>query len=246
MRRMALVALLGVVTPAWAAQTVLPEVPTAVELSNRQMNRVVCKAGPIRDVFYSREQPVVEKHKGRNAFVKFKMRKVGEEITYAEKPAEFHVLCGGAVYTLIGKPKKRLAAIVHLSGPPKKAEQVIAEYGALEWEEQVVALVEAAYHDDAAALDKFSVDKSAGEAALNGEYEGLAIAKRRAIRAKGIGLRLSEYTVRAEKDGIELAETDFLVPAAGANIAGVTVEPKKLDAGETARLFVVERVTGNE
>ncbi len=70
------------------ADTTIPaEIPTAVELSNIDINRIVCP-GPMSDLIYSQEKGMTGHFSGNNAFIKFKIEDVGGEYSYADEQSE--------------------------------------------------------------------------------------------------------------------------------------------------------------
>jgi len=90
-------------------RTLLPETTTSIVFSNRDVNRIICQAGPIKDVVFSQEKGISVKTSASNAFVKFLMS--GDEnaggLTYSDTPSEIYVVCGpdNDVYTLIAEPE---------------------------------------------------------------------------------------------------------------------------------------------
>jgi len=84
---------------------IAPEMPTIVQLSNRDINRIVC-SGPMSDLIFSEEKGVTGHFAGNNAFIKFKAEELNGLLTYAETPSELFVVCNGAVYTLIADNKQ--------------------------------------------------------------------------------------------------------------------------------------------
>ena len=54
---------------ALAEDGVLAEVPTMVQLSNKDINRIVCP-GPMSDLIFSKEKGITGHFSGNNAFIK--------------------------------------------------------------------------------------------------------------------------------------------------------------------------------
>ncbi len=231
------------------AQTsfVPPETTTPVILSSTDVNRIVCTAGEINDVFYSKEKGMTIVNKGRNAFVKYLIRVKGEAQTLVAQPSEIHLVCAGEVFTLIAKPLPGQARTVRLaSGIKERIQKNIERMGAMPFEEKVIRLTRAAYQDEipegfAVKTMTSRVEVKPQEAALKQIFAALEVIKRRVIRVEGLGMRLSEYTVKSQQ-AVELHETDFLEKAFGAEIAGVTVQPLNLEPGSQGRVLIVERV----
>ena len=117
------------------AQEVLPERSTAVQLSNRDVNRVHCPLG-ITEVHWSKEKPVAIEQQSENVYVKFLVRRVGMSETRTTDPVDIHVVCGGDVYTLIVHPRDLDAQTIRL-GDSRRQDLLAAskEWGALPLEE---------------------------------------------------------------------------------------------------------------
>ena len=54
---------------------VTPEIPVALRLSARDINRVTCQAGDIKDILYSKEKGMTVSFSGKDAFIKYKYTK---------------------------------------------------------------------------------------------------------------------------------------------------------------------------
>ena len=106
-----------------------PEIPTMVDLSNRDINRVVCSGGEISDMLFSKEKGLTGHFTGNSAYVKFTIEEVNGKRIYAHEPSEMYIVCGGSTYSLIANPVNKQPAIVRLA--PPKSDQVtknIREY----------------------------------------------------------------------------------------------------------------------
>lgn len=240
--------LLAISVTAYADQEIVqPETTTPVILSSTDVNRIVCTAGLINDVFYSKEKGMTITRKGNNAFVKYLIRVKGEAKTLVSQPTEIHVVCNNEVFTIIAKPERVQARTIRLaSGIKGRMQENIATYGAMPFEQKVLMLTRAVYKDDipegfaVKAMSSKLVVKPT-EAELKRIFSAIEVIKRREIRVEGLGMRLNEYTLNA-KQKVQLHETDFLLKEFGAEIAGVTVHPLKLRAGQQGRLLIVEKV----
>lgn len=233
-------------SPALADRIVPPEVTTPIDLSNRDVNRIVCARAPISEVIASEEKGITITTNGSNAFVKYQIRVDQAGQHYVRQATELYVVCGGEVYTLIAQPRNMSAQTIRLSdGTRSRIEANLAALGALPYEERVILLAQAAYRD--AIPDSFRIATADG-AVVRGKsgaplYRELTITRNRSIHAEGIGLRLNEYRITAEA-AVDLEERDFLRIEFGADIAAVTVDPLRLEPGEHGRLLIVERVGG--
>lgn len=218
---------------------ILPEIATHVRLSSTDVNRVVCPS-EIHDVVFSKEKGVDVKVNGRNAFVKFLVKKEpGGKEEYSNTPTELFVVCGGDVYTLIAQPARIPSRTIRLSsGSEKRIEENIELMGSLPFEKKVLSVMKSMYTGD--IPDSFLV-KSVDEPVLT--TNGLDVRLKRVIEVEGEGLRGKEFSVKLnEKDTAKLTEKDFLHPAITKKPLGITLDKLRLDSpGDTARLFIVER-----
>ena len=62
--------------PPGPHQSVLPDVPTAIILSNRDTNRIVCASGNIEGYRFSEEKGAIVDGNGSEAFIKFQIIKM--------------------------------------------------------------------------------------------------------------------------------------------------------------------------
>jgi conjugal transfer pilus assembly protein TraK len=232
------------------AQTVLPEKAVPVQLSNRDVNRLVCP-GEIKDISYSQEKKVIAKVAGGNAYIKFQMTKNADygtegeaEFIYADQPSEFYVTCDNNVYTIIATPADIPAQTVRLSSGKKAAiRRNAAFFKDMPYEEKVVKLIQAVYTEN--FPDSFSVEN------VNRKFFDIdyTLTLKRIVSVEGEGLRLKELSVRlkdhnGEFEKRELSEKDFLRSSIAKTPLAVSIYPLVIESGQTGRVFVVERTNG--
>lgn len=223
-----------------AEERVLPERPTAMLVSNRDVNRLNCPQG-VEDVVWSAEKPVKVSRAGENVFVKFLVAKQGERESYASTPLDVHVICGGAVYTLILHPREMDSVTVRLGDTRRQNLQAVTrEWGSLPVEDRVKRLTLAMYRNQ--VPDTFTKNLiQPGDPRRNlALYRNAQVVGQSEVIATGLGLKAVEYVVIAG-EAMQLTERDFLVPQMG-DVVGVTVEPLTLGKDDVARLIVIERV----
>lgn len=217
---------------------ILPEVTTRVRLSNTDVNRLVCPEG-IKDVVFSQEKGVKVRIADGSAFIKFQAIKKGEEMIYTEVPSEFHVVCGGDIYSLIGMPQRVPAQTVRLSsGKKQKVQQNLALFTGMPLEKKVLTLVRQALTDQ--LPESYMVRTIGKQMDL---FPALWISLKREIVVEGEGLAVREYLVSL-KDGKEqarLSEREFLRSELTSRPLAVAVEELLLRQGAQTRLFIVER-----
>lgn len=242
-RPLLMLALLTTV-PAWADQPpgpIPPEVTTEVDLSSTDVNRIVCP-GTINDLIFSKEKGIEGHFSGNNAFVKFGIlveADAGKQ--YSTTPSELFVSCSGAIYSLIGTPKRIPSVTVRLSPPAATdIKQNIDRYQALPFEKKVLQLIREAYLGE--YPESYRVTAADAEVAISAD---LTVKLTKTVEVEGAGLRLKEYLARpAAGKSVRITERDFLRPGMGERIVAVVVENQGLEPGQSSRVFIVEQRGG--
>jgi conjugal transfer pilus assembly protein TraK len=227
-----------------ADEVVLPEVATAVIVSNRDVNRVHCPRG-VQDVIWSAEKPVRVTKSEDNVYVKFLVARQGEQEQRVTVPLDVHVVCGGATYTLILHPRDMDSVTVRLgNGARAKLSAVAKEWGAIPVEDRVKRLTLAVYRNELPeGFARTSI--RAGDPRRNmALFENAQLVGQYEIAAPGTGLRAVEYVVYAT-EAVQLSERDFLIPELG-NIVGITLERLNVEKDSFARLIIIERAGAEE
>ncbi len=225
------------------SSAILPEVTTAVDLSNTDVNRITCP-GEITDLIFSSEKGVEGHFTGNNAFVKFKLKKTGHEEIYSNRPTELFVVCNGSVYTLIATPKRIPSVTLRLSaGSGNNIKKNMDHYEGLPFEKRILRLIREAY------LGEYpkSYRMTAANVQVNLSAD-LQVTLKRVVDVEGQGFRLKEYHVTAtpevDEARIAIEEKDFLRADIGEKIIAVAVERQTLAPSESTRVFVVEKKEG--
>ena len=224
-------------TNVHAGDVITAEIPTAVELSNHDINRIVCP-GPINDLIFSKEKGLIGHFSGNNAFIKFKIEDTGDEYIYADTQSELFVVCEGAVYTLIVTPADISSTTLRLASPRGDAlKKNIAHYKNLPLEKQALQIIREAYNGTYPS--SYRVVESSRPVTLSPDLETIL---HQAVDVDGVGLRLKKYQVTSlAQSDIHVDEKIFLSSTISKAILAVAVEDHKLDPGETTRVFVVEK-----
>jgi conjugal transfer pilus assembly protein TraK len=212
------------------------EMPTIVQLSNRDINRIVC-SGPMSDLIYSEEKGVTGHFSGNSAFVKFKAEEINGELMYAQTPSELFVVCNGAVYTLIAEPHEIASVTLHLAAPAKDIfKKNIDHYKNLPLEKQVLQIIREGY--EGGYPSSYKVSNADTLIPLCGD---LNVNLMQTVDVEGVGLRLKQYKVASTKsEKMELQEKTFLSLGISESILAVAIENHILNTGEATRVFVVE------
>ncbi|WP_429885535.1 TraK domain-containing protein [Geoalkalibacter halelectricus] len=239
---------------AWADRSfdnpvLLPEITNTVILSATDVNRIACPE-PIEDIIFSAEKQVEGRFVGKDAFVKFKPIQRGTEVVYAESPVEFFVVCAGAVYTLIAKPSTDFSAVtVRLSSPKRDTvRENVSRFDAMPLDKMATQLIQEAYRGQLSP--SYTIQPVHRMIDLSGE---LLVVEKRVVSVEGVGLELSELSVRSvtapastlqsstEPIGaqIRLLETDFVKPAVGESILAIAIADQVLAPGQETRVFIV-------
>ncbi|MCL2791235.1 MAG: type-F conjugative transfer system secretin TraK [Desulfobulbus sp.] len=222
---------------AVAGEGVPAEVPTMVELSAREINRIVCP-GQMTDLIFSEEKGLTGHFAGSNAFVKFTAEEMGGKRTYSTEPSEIYVVCNGSVYTIIGAPTEIDAVTVRLAlSKSETVEKNIARHKNMPLEKQALQLIKEAY--GGVFPSSYQVMDKREPVHL---CPDLDLVRQQVVEIEGVGLRLKSFSVTSRLDtDLELTEKIFLTAAIGSSILAVAIEDHFLKPKQSTRAFVVER-----
>jgi len=222
---------------AHADTVVTAEIPTTVELSNHDINRIVCP-GPINDLIFSQEKGLIGHFSGNNGFVKFKIEDTGDRYVYADTESEMFVVCNNAVYTLLITPADIPSTTLRLASPGGDALKTnIAHYKNLPLEKQALQIIREAY--DGTYPSSYRVAEPNKQIVLSLDLTATLL---QAVDVDGVGLRLKKYRVQSVAQGeTQVEEKDFLSSAISTSILAIAVENHNLTQGEATRVFVVEK-----
>ena len=230
-------AILALWGSAHAETGVPPEVPTMVEFSNKEINRVVC-SGPISDLIFSKEKGLTGHFTGNNAYIKFTFEEINGKRSYASEPSELYVVCDGSTYSLVANPSDIPAATVRLA--PPKSEGVnknLALYKNMPIEKQALKLIKEGYAGTYPSSYKVTENKPAWISLCS----DLSVVLKETVDVDGVGLRLKIFQVTLQGREKYIDEKIFLSNQISDSILAVAVEDHKLRSGEKTRLFVVEK-----
>jgi len=224
-------------TVVHADTVITPEIPVMVEMSNRDVNRIVCP-GQMNDLIFSQEKGLTGHFSGTNAFIKFKIKEQGEEYVYADTPSELFVVCSDTVYTLLVTPRDIPSVTLRLASPQGDTfKENIAHYRNLPLEKQALQIIREAY--DGTYPSSYRV--SAPDIQLNLSPD-LAIQLLQSVEVDGVGLRLRKYRAQSLKqEAVVMDESLFLSPLVSSSILAVAVEEHTLAPGGTTMVYVVEK-----
>ena len=232
------VALILVATGYCRADTVIQaEIPTAVELSNMDINRIVCP-GPMNDLIFSQEKGLTGHFSGNNAFIKFKIEDAGEEYIYADTQSELFVVCKNAVYTLLVTPTDITSVTLRLASPTGDSfKQNIVHYQKMPMEKQALQIIKEAYTDTYPT--SYRISESTRAMALSPQLEAKLV---QIVDVDGVGLRLNKYLIKSlAQEQVDVDEKLFLSSSISQSILAVAVENHQLQPGQSTEAFVVDQ-----
>ena len=224
---------------AFAETGVPPEVPTMVEFSNKEINRIVC-SGPISDLIFSKEKGLTGHFTGNNAYIKFNIEEVNGKRTYANEPSELYVVCDGSTYSIVANPSDKQAATVRLA-PPKSdsVNKNVSLFKNMPIEKQALKLIKEGYAGTYPSSYKVTEKRPVG-VPLSPDLEVLP---KELVDVDGVGLRLKIFQVTQLKGELNgnIDEKMFLSHLISDSILAVAVEGHRLKRGDKTRVFVVEK-----
>ncbi|MEL6277280.1 MAG: type-F conjugative transfer system secretin TraK [Pseudomonadota bacterium] len=220
---------------------VYPETPTTVDMSNRDINRLVCQGGSFEDYKFSGEKGIIVEASGADAFVKFQILEVGDDRQYVTARSEFFLKCGGAMFTVFARPRDIPSQTVFLGAPTAAAAKANSDiFNPLSDEERAIRITHGILKDAApAGFSKTAFD----EPYRDGMIAGADVRRRAHFQIEGSGFSGAEYLVRASRP-VLLDEMMFARRAFGKAIYAVTIESPQLKAGEVTRAIVIYRGDG--
>lgn len=223
--------------------TALPDQTSAIRLSNRDVNHLVCEGGEIDDVKFSAEKGLAVEKAGADAWIKFLVRESDDAgsltRTYVTSPSEFFVTCNGAIYPLYAEPSDIPAQTVRLvPGTSQRARANEELLAPLVEEERAVSITLSLLADRVPA--SFSEIAVRREPFLIPDTGDIRVTERRRVAIEGADLSASEYLVEPSGD-VTLDERWFLKSSLGTRIFAVTIDRLSLKAGESARLVIIRR-----
>lgn len=215
-----------------------PEVTTKIRLSSSDLNRISCSS-EIRDALTSTEKGVVIKITGKDAFVKFKVTKRGDQLVYSNTPTELYVVCGDETYSIVAVPQRVPSQTIRLSsGREKKIKDNASLYSGLPFEKMMLKAIQDVFTEQ--IPDSYTITKMDKRF---DSYREIRMVLKRVVDVEGEGLRIKEYLVSL-KDGVKefrMNEKLFIRTELAENPVAISIERHILRPGDTTRAFVVEQ-----
>lgn len=229
--------LLALASASSSALTVAPETPTEVQISNKDVNRLVCPA-PISGIVASEERGMISNIDGKNAYIKFLVRQEGDLASYAKEETTIFVSADGETYTLRLKPSDIPAQTIFLANPLNKQKANNTLYGGMPLEERITDLTLRAIKDDIPESFTVATTPLSKRRWLSGVAPGVRVAKVRDITPEGSGIRLSEFVVQAI-ERVQLHEKLFINQLLAKDVIGITLGKLHVPRGTKTQLYLV-------
>ena len=215
---------------------VKPEVITKVKVSNRDVNRIVSPF-PIKDIVYSKEKGVMVSFVGKNAFVKFAIKKLpfgGYE--YIVVPTELYIVTTGGVYTIIAEPTAIMGRTIRLTGGTfNKIKQNQAIFSQLPYEKKIITIIKSVYTNNIPAT--WDVLHPAVKPVKLGCMTARLL---EFVNIEGTNFDLKEYEITSSQS-VNITEKNFINPKLSKTPAAIALTHFKVDKDNPSYLFIVER-----
>ena len=220
---------------------VKPEVIEKIKVSNRDVNRIVSPF-PIQGIVYSKEKGVMVSYMGRNAFLKFAIKKLpygGYE--YISVPTELYIITQNGVYTIVAQPTDIMGRTIRLTGGTlNKIKQNQAMFSQLPYEKRLVKIIKAVY------MDKIPSSWEVLHPAVKPVKIGYVNARLiELVNIVGTGFSLKEYEITA-KIPAYITEKDFISTKLSRKPVAIALTQFNISPGNPSYLFIVERKGGGK
>ncbi|ADU66192.1 hypothetical protein Selin_1458 [Desulfurispirillum indicum S5] len=232
--------------PLYSAATIKPDIPTPIELSNLEPNRILCPIGDhVSQIVFADDKPLTVQYQNTQAFLQFKHAVVSDEtgneverLHYSES-TDLYAICGDDVYHLVASPKAIRGQTIRLGDPGlQNIRNTLADFRQLDIVDRAQHIVERAYTENLPTSWQVWNER---KEPLD-QFDQITAHHRRTIEAPGTGLQLREYVIISKQSGVELTERDFIHPPFTHHPFFISLVDHRLQKGEQTRLFVVERV----
>ena len=222
---------------------VSPGVITKVTVSNTDVNRIVSPE-PIKDVVYSKEKGLMVHFIGKNAFIKFVIKRNPDgTYTYIQEPSEIYVVTSDAVYTIILYPKNIAGRTIRLSGGTlnkiKANEQMFSQ---LPYEKKLIKIIKAVYKNDIPYSWDVTHPQNPTPIVVKGNLTATLITT---VNIVGTGFYLKEYKI-ASPVSMHVTETDFLNTKLAKNPRAIALTGFEVSKDDPVYLFIVAKGGGSE
>lgn len=217
-----------------------PETKTFLELSNKDINRLVCDSA-VSDVVYPEDKGLSVRYVQESAYVRFAYLKNAKETEYSSEPAGIHVVCGGETFSLVLIPKPITPQTVYLKGKGR-AEANASAFGGMPFEEKLKKAALMLYREKLpAGIGIKMVGISVPV------YKDLDVVYVRRLRIGGEGICIKEYTVKnISSSSMELEERQFLRDEFEEEPLAAMIDPLILQPDAAGKVYIFDRCGGED
>jgi len=233
---------------------VYPEKTVWIKLSNTDVNRVVCPAGPITYIFSSKEKGVITEIKEDEAYLKFnvKLNPNTGKPSYVWRPTEFHIRCAGQTYSFIGQPVMIRSRTIYLVSQRAKAapdEQILKKDSL---DSAIVAVVRAVFtgkvppswdtanppEGQPGALQPVSITKTFEDTTVR-------IKEKARWRIPGVPVIVRLFTLEPDSR-VQVNEKLLLDPSITKNPVAISILDHVVASGRSTAAVIIERYQGGQ
>ncbi len=215
-----------------------PNVITKVTFSNTDVNMIVSPE-PIEDVVYSKEKGILVSYIGKNAFIKFVIRKNPDgTYSYIDQPSEIYVVTSDAVYPIIVSPQNIEGRIIRLAGGNlNKIKENNHMFAQMSYEKKLIKIIEDVYKNK--IPDSWNVVHPQNPTPVTVK-DNLSATLISSVDVVGSGFYLNEYKITSTVD-MHISETDFLNANLVKNPSAIALTGFEVSNYNPVYLFIVAR-----
>lgn len=220
-----------------------PDVITKIAVSNTDVNRIISPE-PIKDVVYSKEKGLMVHFIGKNAFIKFVIKRdIDGSFSYITQPAEIYVVTQDAVYTIIVSPQNVAGRTIRLSGGNlKKIQANNKMFAQLPYEKRIIKIIKSVYKNNIPYSWDVVHPQNPKPIVIK---DFLFVTPLTLINIEGTGFSLKEYKVVSPMS-MHITETDFLSKKLAKNPKAIALTGFNISKDNPVYLFIVTKGGGNE
>lgn len=223
--------------------TILPEIVTKIDLSNRDINRITCMGGrEVKDVIYSQEKGIVKQISGSNAYIKFLIKQEDAEKKYRVESAEIYVLCGSEStnYTMIATPKNIAAQHVQLANAlDERVKQNQSLFSEVVFEKKILMIMKQGYLAEFPSSYAVTRANKKIPSGLNGVTATLSTIA--TVEGEGLRLKIINLEIDDGSDEIKVEEKNFIKKGMADNPVAIALDHQSVKKRRITRLFILEQ-----
>ncbi len=219
-----------------------PDIITKIVVSNTDVNRIVSPED-IKDIVYSKEKGVMVHYVGKNAFVKFVIKRNPDgSFEYITSPAELYIVTPNAVYTIIIVPKDVSGRTIRLAGNSlvkiKENERMFTQ---LPYEKKITTIIKDVYKNKIPYTWDVKHPSKPKPIKIKNDLSAILLTS---IKIEGTGFRVNEYEISSDTP-LRITETDFLNTKIAVSPIAIALTRFSISKDNPAYLFVVSRKGGD-